>query len=119
MDSFLFLLSPQRNNAVAQHGGVFEFQHFGRLTHLFFQLRDFLAPLPIGQFFLALPAVARFAFADLQNVVHRLDNRFGYNTVGFVKRISVSSMAARMEGVTTSAYKITFPSAFRAARPMV
>ena len=35
------------------------------------------------------------------------------------RRRSVSSMAARMEGVMVSAYRITKPSALRAARPMV
>ena len=35
------------------------------------------------------------------------------------RRRSVSSMAARMEGVISSAYMMTRPSAFRAARPMV
>lgn len=54
-----------------------------------------------------------------------LDDGLGHNAVLLIIGVLdgaaafLSSMAARMEGVISSAYMMTRPSAFRAARPMV
>ena len=54
-----FAFLSQLDDAVAQDGGVLEFEHFACLLHLLFELSDLLVPLALGE--LALAAAAGVA----------------------------------------------------------
>ena len=119
-------------DAVTQGRGLLEFQITGSVAHLPLKLLEIAPHVLRGNFlrgsgfrlpFRLFAPPSRFPLArrGVQGVKgrdKRLTDGRGRRAVGLVPCLLLG-MAARMEGVTASAYSNTRPSALRAARPKV
>ena len=73
-------MSPQLDDAVAEDGGVLEFQTLGRLPHLLLQLGDGSLPLLFGEGLLRVGQLALVA-GQVDHVADGLDDRLGHDAV--------------------------------------